>query len=239
MLFLHEVHQVAGLKEDEFEAAFREGWMPTLAKDDDARLLWYTNHAARERRVVPGGHRHRRARRRRVGTARAADPERRPAGLDARRRRAAPRRHRQAAPALPWSPMQDVDLADRADRRRRARAHHVHGRHDVADRGQVPRLRRGVGHRSTRSRSNTRARSGEPAVPPDRGRVPTGVRLARSPRGHADAAHPRPAAAARPAHARDRARDARARHVDARRAAAARPMGEQAAAHVVLVSALY
>ena len=32
-------------KEDEFEAAFREGWMPTLAKDDDARLLWYMNHA--------------------------------------------------------------------------------------------------------------------------------------------------------------------------------------------------
>ena len=45
MLFLHEVHQVAGLQEDEFEAAFREGWMPTLAKDDDARLLWYANHA--------------------------------------------------------------------------------------------------------------------------------------------------------------------------------------------------
>jgi hypothetical protein len=45
MLFLHEVHQVAGLKEDDFEAAFREGWMPTLAKDDDARLL-STIHAA-------------------------------------------------------------------------------------------------------------------------------------------------------------------------------------------------
>ena len=44
MLFLHEVHQVAGLHEDEFEAAFREGWMPALAKNDDARLLWYTNH---------------------------------------------------------------------------------------------------------------------------------------------------------------------------------------------------
>jgi hypothetical protein len=45
MLFLHEVHQVVGAKEDEFEAAFRDGWMPTLAKDDDARLLWYLNHA--------------------------------------------------------------------------------------------------------------------------------------------------------------------------------------------------
>src|SRR5437763_16837604 len=45
MLFVHEVHQVVGSKEDEFEAAYREGWMPMLAKDDDARLLWYMNHA--------------------------------------------------------------------------------------------------------------------------------------------------------------------------------------------------
>ncbi len=45
MLFVHEVHRVVGRKEDEFEAAFREGLMPTLAKDDDARLLWYMNHA--------------------------------------------------------------------------------------------------------------------------------------------------------------------------------------------------
>ena len=45
MLFIHETHRVDGRQEDEFEAAFREGWMPTLAKSDDARLLWYTNHA--------------------------------------------------------------------------------------------------------------------------------------------------------------------------------------------------
>ena len=45
MLFVHEVHKVNGRKEDEFEAAYREGWMPLLAKDDDARLLWYANHA--------------------------------------------------------------------------------------------------------------------------------------------------------------------------------------------------
>ena len=45
MLFLHETHKVVGAREDEFEAAYREGWMPTLAADDDARLLWYTNHA--------------------------------------------------------------------------------------------------------------------------------------------------------------------------------------------------
>ena len=45
MLFLHETHKVVGAREDEFEAAYREGWMPTLAKEDNARLLWYTNHA--------------------------------------------------------------------------------------------------------------------------------------------------------------------------------------------------
>jgi hypothetical protein len=45
VLFMHEVHTVRGRAEDEFEAAFRDGWMPMLAAGDDARLLWYTNHA--------------------------------------------------------------------------------------------------------------------------------------------------------------------------------------------------
>ena len=45
MLFMHEVHKVRGPAEDQFEAAFRDGWMPILGAGDDARLLWYTNHA--------------------------------------------------------------------------------------------------------------------------------------------------------------------------------------------------
>jgi len=45
MLFLHEVHRVQGAKEEAFEAAYRDYWMPTMAKSDYARLLWYTNHA--------------------------------------------------------------------------------------------------------------------------------------------------------------------------------------------------
>jgi hypothetical protein len=45
VLFLHETHQVVGAREEEFEAAYRTGWMPTLAQEDDARLLWYANHA--------------------------------------------------------------------------------------------------------------------------------------------------------------------------------------------------
>ena len=45
MLFLHETHTVVGACEDEFEAAYRDGWMRMLAEDDRARLLWYTNLA--------------------------------------------------------------------------------------------------------------------------------------------------------------------------------------------------
>jgi hypothetical protein len=41
MLLLHEIHTVAGRKEDEFEAAFRDRWMPAVARDDDARLLYF------------------------------------------------------------------------------------------------------------------------------------------------------------------------------------------------------
>jgi len=45
VLFMHEVHKVRGRAEDDFEAAFRDGWMPMLAEGDEARLLWYTNQA--------------------------------------------------------------------------------------------------------------------------------------------------------------------------------------------------
>ncbi len=45
MLFMHEVHSVVGEKEREFEAAYRDEWMPRLASGDDARLLWYLNQA--------------------------------------------------------------------------------------------------------------------------------------------------------------------------------------------------
>jgi hypothetical protein len=45
LLFVHEVHQVAGAHEEDFEAVYRDGWMPTLAKGDDARLLYFLHHA--------------------------------------------------------------------------------------------------------------------------------------------------------------------------------------------------
>ncbi len=45
MLVLPELHEVIGVREDEFESAFREGWLPALAAGDDARLLHYLHHA--------------------------------------------------------------------------------------------------------------------------------------------------------------------------------------------------
>ncbi len=44
MLFLHEVHEVIGQREDEFEAAVRDEWLPALAATDDARLLYFLHH---------------------------------------------------------------------------------------------------------------------------------------------------------------------------------------------------
>jgi len=44
-LFVHETHHVRGRAEEEFEAAYRDRWMPALASEDDARLLWYCHHA--------------------------------------------------------------------------------------------------------------------------------------------------------------------------------------------------
>lgn len=46
MLFLHEYHQVLGRHEDDFEEAYRGpgGYIERLAKDGDARLLWYLDH---------------------------------------------------------------------------------------------------------------------------------------------------------------------------------------------------
>jgi hypothetical protein len=111
MLILHEVHQVAGAHEDEFEAAFRDEWMPRLAKGDDARLLYFLHHAhgtGRAYNVVTltairdGAAWEDLARRLQAGDLRewAGDVDR--------------LRHRVTGKMLlpvPWSPLTDVDLA--------------------------------------------------------------------------------------------------------------------------------
>ena len=45
LLFLHEIHEVVGAHEDAFEAAYRSVWLPALAQDADARLLYFLHHA--------------------------------------------------------------------------------------------------------------------------------------------------------------------------------------------------
>jgi hypothetical protein len=44
-LFVHETHRVRGAFEERFESHYRDRWMPALAEDDDARLVWYTQQA--------------------------------------------------------------------------------------------------------------------------------------------------------------------------------------------------
>jgi hypothetical protein len=45
MLFVHEIHRVMGRHEDEFEAEYRTAWMPKLAENTDARLLYFAKLA--------------------------------------------------------------------------------------------------------------------------------------------------------------------------------------------------
>jgi hypothetical protein len=46
VLYIHETHSVVGRGEDEFAEAYygEGGWMERLAAGDDARLLWYLDH---------------------------------------------------------------------------------------------------------------------------------------------------------------------------------------------------
>lgn len=43
MLYLHETHEIAGGKMEEFETALRELWIP-LIEQSGARLLWFWHH---------------------------------------------------------------------------------------------------------------------------------------------------------------------------------------------------
>ena len=111
MLLLHELHTVSGRKEDEFEASFRDGWMPALAGTDDARLCWFlflahgTGRAYQVTTITAlrdGAAYERLAKRVQTGDLRswAADVDR--------------TRHSVTGKLLlfaEWSPMQEVDLA--------------------------------------------------------------------------------------------------------------------------------
>jgi hypothetical protein len=110
VLLLHEVHQVAGAKEDEFDAAYRDEYMPALAKSDGSRLLWYlhlghgTGHAYTSVSVTGC----------RDATAWAELAERvRGGDLAGWSAKVDGWRHEHRAKVIqpvPWSPLQDIDL---------------------------------------------------------------------------------------------------------------------------------
>jgi hypothetical protein len=111
LLLLHELHTVAGRREDDFEAAFRDGWMPEVASDPGARLLYYLKLAhgtGRAYHVVTitalrdGGAYERLTQRVQRGNLRAwaADVDRFRHEVDGK-----------ILVPVEWSPMQDVDLA--------------------------------------------------------------------------------------------------------------------------------
>jgi hypothetical protein len=44
MIYLHEIHEVAGGKMEDFETAIREQWRPLAERDGNVRLLWFWDH---------------------------------------------------------------------------------------------------------------------------------------------------------------------------------------------------
>ncbi len=111
MLLLHETHAVRGAREAEFEASFRDRLAPELATGADARLLYFLRHAhgtGASYRVVTltalrdGGAWERLARRIGGGdlAAWARDVDRERHDVEAK-----------MLIPLPWSPLQEVDLA--------------------------------------------------------------------------------------------------------------------------------
>lgn len=111
MLLLHEEHEVVGARELDFEAAIRDAWMPALADGSDARLLYFLHHAhgtGASYRVVTitalrdGAAWERLARRQLDGDL---------AGLAARLDELRHEVRGKLLVPLPWSPLQQVDLA--------------------------------------------------------------------------------------------------------------------------------
>lgn len=110
MLLLHEVHTVAGRHEEEFEAAFRDGWRPDVAADDGTRLLYYLKLAHGTGRayhhVSITGLRDGAAYERLATRVQRGDLRKWAAGVDALRHEV------KGKLLLPveWSPMRDIDL---------------------------------------------------------------------------------------------------------------------------------
>ncbi len=111
MLFAHELHEVRGEREEEFEACVRERWLPGLARDPDARLLYFLKHAhgsgASYRVVTISALRDAAAWGRTAERVASGDLRDVACALDALRHDVTAK----LLVPLPWSPLREVDLA--------------------------------------------------------------------------------------------------------------------------------
>ena len=115
MLLLHEVHRVAGKREDEFDAAYRDGLMPMLGKTDDTRLLWYLRLAhgggAAYTVVTIVGCQDANAWATLAERIRSGDLAQWSADTDALRHNRGPSAQTKILTPVSWSPLQDIDFA--------------------------------------------------------------------------------------------------------------------------------
>jgi hypothetical protein len=113
MLYLHETHSVIGRHEDDFEEAYRGpgGYIERLAEDDGTRLLWYLDHVhgtgSAYTVVTITGVRDAESWQRLAERIHAGDLREWAGEIDRLRHDASAKVLR----PLPWSELQDVDLA--------------------------------------------------------------------------------------------------------------------------------
>ena len=111
MILVHELHEVRGREEDAFEETVRTRWVPALARDTDARLLYFLKHAhgsgASYRVVTITALRDAAAWGRTAERIDRGDLRDESRALDALRHDVTAK----LLVPLPWSPLQEIDLA--------------------------------------------------------------------------------------------------------------------------------
>jgi len=111
VLLVHELHEVRGRSEDAFEETIRTRWLPALARDPDARLLYFLKHAhgsgASYRVVTITALRDAAAWARLAERIDRGDLRDTAVALDALRHDVTAK----LLVPLPWSPLQSIDLA--------------------------------------------------------------------------------------------------------------------------------
>ena len=138
MLLLHEVHRVAGAKEDAFDDAYRDHYLPALAKSDGSRLLWYLrlSHGSGQAYTIVSitGCRDATAWEELSERVRVGDLAEWSSEVDAMRHA----HEGKIVRPVPWSPLQEIDLSTRARERRDPQELALHGGHGLALQGRPP-----------------------------------------------------------------------------------------------------